>query len=189
MHTELVESLEFTHFLLAFQRIVARRGMPNTVFLQTMQFNSAPSELFMKYGPESSSSRVSVPRAPWWGGWWERMIKVMKISLERSIGLKCLERTRLETALIEVEACINSRPLTFVVDEFSLGHPLSPSHFLVGRGNHLQKVNVSPFVDSSLETNSQKELMEKQRVQFCNRWQNEYLNNYLSLKEEIDMEN
>ncbi|KAK3738122.1 hypothetical protein RRG08_027735 [Elysia crispata] len=100
---------------------------------------TAPSELFMKYGPESSSWRFSVPRAPWWGGWWERMIKVMKISLERSIGLKCLERTRLETALIEVEACINSRPLTFVVDEFSLGHPLSPSHFLVGRGNHLQK--------------------------------------------------
>ena len=104
------------------------------------------------------------------------MIKVMKVSLKRSIGLKCLERERLETALIEVEACINSRPLAFVGDEFSSGHPLSPSHFLVGRGNHLHKINISLFVDSSLETiNSQKELMEKQLIQFWNRWQNEYM--------------
>ncbi|KAK3720743.1 hypothetical protein RRG08_057213 [Elysia crispata] len=130
-----------------------------------MTFKSASTELFMKYGPESSSWRFSVPRTPWWGGWWERMIKVMKISLERRI---CLERTRLETALIEVEVCINSRPL--LGEEFSLVHPLSPSHFLVGRGNHLQKVNISLFVESSLETRSQKELMEKQLIQVCNRW-------------------
>ena len=127
--------------------------MPNTVFSDNaMTFKRASSELFKRYGPESPVWRFSVPRAPWWEGLWERMIKVMKVSLKRGIGLKCLERTRLETALIEVEACINSRPLTFVGDEFSSGHPLFPSHFLVGRGNHLQKVNISPFVDSSLET-------------------------------------
>ncbi|GFO10309.1 tigger transposable element-derived protein 6 [Plakobranchus ocellatus] len=102
------------------------------------------------YGPDSPHWRFSVPRAPWWGGWWERMIKVMKLALKRSVGLKCLERIKLETTLVEVEACINSRPLTFVGDDFDSGHPLSPSHFLLGRGNHLLKVDIPLGVNSTL---------------------------------------
>ena len=64
-----------------------------------------------------------------------------KESLKKTVGLKSLERTELETLLTEVEACLNSRPLTFVRDDIDNGHPLTPSHFLLGRGNHLDKVS------------------------------------------------
>ena len=44
-----------------------------------------------------------------------------------------LTKVELETILLEVEACVNSRPLTFVSDEFDSSRPLTPSHFLTGR--------------------------------------------------------
>ena len=61
------------------------------------------------------------------------MVRVVKSALKKSLGTRCLTRTELETTLQEVEACINSRPLTFVGDEPDSGTPLTPSHFLIGR--------------------------------------------------------
>lgn len=58
------------------------------------------------------------------------MIRSVKLSLRKSIGVKCLSRNELETTLHEIEACINSRPLTFVGEELH-ENPLSPSHFLI----------------------------------------------------------
>ena len=40
---------------------------------------------------------------------------------------------KLETTLQEVEACVNSIPLTFVGDELDYGAPLTTSLFLLGR--------------------------------------------------------
>ncbi|XP_035222580.1 uncharacterized protein LOC118195385 [Stegodyphus dumicola] len=39
----------------------------------------------------------------------------------------------LETVLIEIEAILNSRPLTYVYSEVGEPEPLTPAHFLVGR--------------------------------------------------------
>ena len=152
VHLELVNSLSLTHFLLAFRRFVSRRGLPKTVFSDNAKtFKSASTELLKLYGSNSPYWRFSVPRAPWWGGWWERMVRNMKVSLKKTIGLKSLERTELETLLTEVEACLNSRPLTFVGDDIDNGHPLTPSSFLLGRGSHLDKVSCEPSLDVSPE--------------------------------------
>ena len=48
-----------------------------------------------------------------------------------------LTRGELETSIHEVEACINSRPLTFVSDDVKGLNPLTPSHFLLGRSSVL----------------------------------------------------
>ena len=39
----------------------------------------------------------------------------------------------METTVHEIEACINSRPLTFASGEIEHGNPLTPAHFLIGR--------------------------------------------------------
>ena len=49
------------------------------------------------------------------------------------MGKRSLTRVELETTLHEVEACVPSRPLTFVGDELDSGSPLTPFHFLLGR--------------------------------------------------------
>ena len=45
----------------------------------------------------------------------------------------CLDKVELETCLAEVEACVSSRPLTFVGDEPHSCFPLTPAHFLSSR--------------------------------------------------------
>lgn len=39
-------------------------------------------------------------------------MRSVKSALKKSLGTRCLTKCELETTLIEVEACINSRPLT-----------------------------------------------------------------------------
>ncbi|GFN80939.1 tigger transposable element-derived protein 6 [Plakobranchus ocellatus] len=177
VHLELVNSLSLTHFLLVFRKFVSRRGLPKTVFPDNAKtFKSASTELLKLYGSNSPYWRFSVPRAPWWGGWWERMVRNMKVSLKKTVGLKSPERTELETLLTEVEACLNSRPLTFVGDDIDNGHPLTPSHFLLGRGSHLDKVSCEPSLDVSPELIKEKsKALEGRLDMFWKQWQDEYL--------------
>ena len=178
VHFELVNSMSLTNFLLAFRRFVSRRGLPITVFSDNAKtFKSADAELYKQYGSNSPKWRFSVPRAPWWGGWWERMVKNMKVALKKTIGLKSIEKVELETTLAEIEACLNSRPLTFVGDDLENGHALTPSHFLLGRGSHLKnEVSDEPSIQITGEQMREKgkELEERLKM-FWNRWQNDYL--------------
>jgi len=62
-------------------------------------------------------------------------VRSVKGAVKKSVGMKCLTKAELETVLHEVEACVNSRPLTFLSDEVSEESPLTPSHFLIGKSN------------------------------------------------------
>lgn len=51
-------------------------------------------------------------RAPWWGGVFERMVRMTKRCLKKIVGRAKLTYDELIIAVIEVEAVINSRPLS-----------------------------------------------------------------------------
>ena len=73
----------------------------------------------------------NLERAPWWGGVFERMVKMTKRCLKKMIGRARLTYEELNTVVIEVEAVINSRPLSYVTcDDFE--QPLTPAHLLTG---------------------------------------------------------
>ena len=61
--------------------------------------------------------------------------------LKKTLGQRALTVVELNTLLVEVEACINSRPLTFVSDDSQCAQPLSAAHFLLNR-RHLYQPNV-----------------------------------------------
>ena len=74
----------------------------------------------------------NLPKAPWWGGFFERLIQSTKRCLRKIIGQASFSYDELLTAVIEVEGVLNSRPLSYVsVDD--LDEPLTPSHLLSGR--------------------------------------------------------
>ena len=74
-----------------------------------------------------------VERAPWWGGFWERMAHLVKRCLRKSIGRSSLKHDELNTLLIEVESILNSRPLAYVFDDSEgISYALSLSHLLYG---------------------------------------------------------
>ena len=62
------------------------------------------------------------------------MVKSAKFGLNKTTQKRSLNRAELETTLIEIEACINSRPLTSTDDEdVKEGDILTPNHFLIRR--------------------------------------------------------
>ena len=136
VHLELVDSLSAETTLAALRRFISRRGMPSVLMSDNARGFVAAKDLVVQYfGSEGPTWRFIVPRAPWWGGWWERLIGSVKSGLRRSIGKRSLTHIELETNLFEIEACINSRPLTFVGDDLDSSAPLTPSHFLIGRAS------------------------------------------------------
>ena len=73
-------------------------------------------------------------KAPWWGGFWERLIRITKDCIKRAVGRALLTFEELRTILTEVEAIVNSRPLTYVYDDINgTSYPLSPAQFIYGR--------------------------------------------------------
>ena len=76
--------------------------------------------------------RFNVPRAPWWGGIFERLVRSTKRCLRKVLGQAKFSHDELLTALIEIEMVLNSRPLTYISAD-DLDEPITPSHLLVGR--------------------------------------------------------
>ncbi len=64
------------------------------------------------------------------GGFYERLVGVVKQTLRKSIGKICLNIVQLEPILTEVEAVINSRPLVYVGADLNSGFALTPGDFI-----------------------------------------------------------
>lgn len=68
--------------------------------------------------------------APWIGGFYERLVGLVKRSLRKSLSRRLVTDVQLITVLKEIEATISSRPLVYVGDHVNSMITLTPSHFL-----------------------------------------------------------
>lgn len=136
VHLELLSSLSSETFLQGLRRFVARRGRPaiiysdnGSIFVGTS--NDLRSVDWNKIVQYSSLKKMEwkfiPPAAPWWGGFWERLIGVMKQILRKVLGKALLTYEEMSTVLCDTESVINSRPLTYISDSDSELLPLSPS--------------------------------------------------------------
>ena len=62
------------------------------------------------------------------GGFYERLVVVVKLSLPKAICKVCLTNKQLQTFIKEAEAVINSRPLVYVDED--INSKFTRSHFL-----------------------------------------------------------
>jgi hypothetical protein len=138
VHLELTASLSLDDFLLAFRRFCARRGQPTVVYSDNARtFKGAASRMHLIFPCNAPEWRFIAPASPWWGGFWERLVRSVKSCLRKSLGRQALTRAEMDTVLTEVEGCLNSRPLT-VVSSDEADRLLTPSHFLIGKMVHEQ---------------------------------------------------
>lgn len=119
--------------------------------------------------------RFNLERAPWWGGFFERMVGTVKRCLRKVIGNAKLSYDELNTCLIEVEATINNRPLTYMYEEPG-SEPLTPSHLMYGhRLNALpDSCRIVDNIDSVAISRRYRYLLTK-LDNFWTRWRREYL--------------
>lgn len=122
--------------------------------------------------------KFTTERASHHGGIFEAAVKSAKKHLLRVIGEQKLTFEEYATILAQVEACLNSRPLTKLSDDPSDLAPLTPSHFLVGEANTLFPG------DRLTEVNSNRlgrwELLQQIMQLFWKRWNDEYLHSLIN---------
>jgi len=83
----------------------------------------------------------------------------------------------LRTLLIEIEATINSRPLTYTYDdEEGVSYPLTPAHLIYGRRIAPEPSNRQFEIISTHKSLTKKAQYHKHLLeQFMNSWKKEYL--------------
>lgn len=193
VHLELVSDQTTENFLLALKRFIARRGLCRVIYsdnaktfkradqdLRELWQSIRGSELTSFFTDKGITWKFIVERAAWWGGFWERLVRSVKTCLKRVLGKASLNFEELTTILAEVEAVLNSRPLSYVNSDASEPQPLTPSHFLVGK--RLTSLPPKTMIPPSQATNLSREDMGRrwryrQRIltSFWNRWQRDYL--------------
>ena len=92
------------------------------------------SETFELYSKARSIMRdggFNLKRAPWWGGFFERLIRSVKRCLKKILKNAKLSYEELLTVVTE-ECVLNYRPLTYVSSK-DIEEPLTPSHLMTGR--------------------------------------------------------
>ena len=111
----------------AYRRFSSRRGSLSSITSDNaMTFKAAASML----ASEGVTWQFIVERAPWWGGFWERVVGLTKAALRRTLGASMMMWEELETVLCSVESAINARPLMSVTDDPADKTPLRPNDFL-----------------------------------------------------------
>ena len=64
------------------------------------------------------------------GGFYERLVGLVKKALRKTLGRNLLTLIQLQTLLKEVESVVNSRPLVYVGADINSNVTLTPAHFL-----------------------------------------------------------
>ena len=135
-------NLSVTSFIRCLKRFVARRGLPQRMISDNGKTFKGASKVIKRVMEDPEVSKYlsevedtwqfNVERAPWWG---VRMIGSTKRCLRKIIGQCKLSYDELNTAVIEVEMVINSRPISYkmYITSDDIEEPLTPSHLIVGR--------------------------------------------------------
>ncbi|GFY34967.1 integrase catalytic domain-containing protein [Trichonephila clavipes] len=101
--------------------------------------------------------KLIVERAPWWGGFYERLVKTIKDPLRKILGRELLTFEELSTVLSEVEVIVNHRPLTYVENDPGEPEPLTPAHFLeLGYGDSKYPIHFIERIDATTAKESYK---------------------------------
>ena len=148
VHLEVTSSLDTDSFINAFRHFVCRRGPVRQLRCDQgsnfvggkNEWEKAYDEMdkavleqeFLKHNCDMVSFKFNVPHASHMGGSWERLIRSARAALTSLLSSSGhqLSDDFLHTLIVEVEALINSRPLTPVDVAESDLQPLSPTMLL-----------------------------------------------------------
>lgn len=186
VHLEIATNLDTDSCINAIRRFIARRGRVASLYSDNgTNFVSANKELSKAINMDALHSRLrqrgiswnfNPPTASHMGGAWERMIRSVRQVLS---GLlleygERLDTESLMTLLCEVEAIINSRPLTSMADADD-PEPLSPLHILTGKCNPCSVFHPGQFQRADVFLRRRWRRVQYLAQQFWTRWRREYL--------------
>ncbi|XP_063979910.1 uncharacterized protein LOC135163933 [Diachasmimorpha longicaudata] len=194
VHLELVSRQTTDAFIGAYKRFTGRRGIPEVMYSDNATtFVGAASVLKTLYNQPSRENleiqaalatqgtqwSFSPPRAPHFGGKWEAAVKSTKFHLKRVLGSSTFTYEELNSILIQIEACLNSRPITPMTDDAEDLQALTPGHFLIGEP--LQIIPEPTLLNREPRKLQRWNLVTQKIQQFWSRWARECLQRYQAI--------
>ncbi|XP_018371751.1 PREDICTED: uncharacterized protein LOC108766752 [Trachymyrmex cornetzi] len=187
VHLELSSDLTSDAFLNILKRFIARRGRPNHIYSDNgLNFVGAERELRELFNHKEAKQQIIdnmanehiqwhfiSPRAPHMGGLWEAAVKAVKFHLIRIAGEASLRHEELNTLLVQIEAILNSRPLTPLSADPNNFSVLTAGYFLIGCP--LIAYPEPTITDLNINRLDRWQRVEQLRQQFWLRWTKEYL--------------
>lgn len=147
VHLEAVSNLTSTAFIAALRRFSGRRGQIKHIYSdngtnfvgankilnimnkrEKQQYND---EIIQALTSNGIQWNFNPPSAPHFDGIWEAGVKSAKTHLYK-LGKNSSTYEEFSTLLIQIEACMNSRPLCPMNDDPNNLEILTPGHFLIG---------------------------------------------------------
>ena len=139
VHLEIVLDMTVESFMLAFRKFASRRSLPRRMISDNAStYLAAADELQQLLDSTTLKQALEyhgvtwqfIPkRAPWYGGFWERLIGLTKQALKKTLGRTFVTLPVLEAVVVEIEASLNDRPSAEVDDI----EPFTPAHLVYGR--------------------------------------------------------
>ncbi|XP_045494845.1 uncharacterized protein LOC123693694 [Colias croceus] len=181
VHLEVVASLSTDSAINALRRFIARRGCPAEIWSDNATcFRAANRELTDAWAAleeEAAARRISwrflPPAAPFMAGAWERMVRTVKEALRHTLHEQHPSDETLVTLLAEVEATVNSRPLTHVAVTPDVPPAITPNMILLGSNCYVPP----PCTIEEDQTTARTHWKRAQQLAdtFWRRWVREYL--------------
>lgn len=198
VHLEIVTSLTTDAFIAAFKRFCFMRGFPGRLYSDCgTNFKGASRELNSAFEKAMNSTEFqnliakdriqwnfNSPAAPHFGGLWEAAVKSMKIRLVKIFGNRTPTYEELTTAIYQISAMLNSRPLTPVTDDINDLNVLTPGHFLIG--GSFTSIPAPSLFELNYNRLSRWQQMQQLTEVFWTRWSNDYL---LNLQRRVKWQN
>ena len=160
VHLEVAHSLDTNSFLACFQRFVARRGYPKSVYSdngtnlvagckeikeQLDRWNQV--HISRELSQKEVQWHFNPPAASHMGGVWERLIRSVRSVLQKVLKEQVVSDEQLLTIMVEAEKVLNDRPL-WSPSEDPEAQPLSPSSLLLMRSNSAMPMGLFSKEDS-----------------------------------------
>ncbi|GFS88985.1 integrase catalytic domain-containing protein [Trichonephila clavipes] len=180
-HLEVVSDLTTEAFLACLRRFIARRSKPSVIWSDNATNFKGARNILSEWNEICKSDRIQLfsteegiewsfipPASPHFGGLWEANIKSMKRILLRVAKSAIMNFEELTTLMAQIEAVLNSRPLSPLSSDPNDLNPLTPGHFLT---NCAISSFPEPYTASdSLSYHSRWKLIQSLRDKFWNRW-------------------
>lgn len=189
IHLELVHDLTSDAFIDAFQRFAARRGYCAQIIsdnaktfvgakrqileIEEIFKKSAHSHVFSTRGIEW---KFIMPRSPSQGGSHEVAVKLFKHHLWRVMGSNVLSVIELESLMIRIEGCLNSRPLAIQSDDPNDHIVVTPAQLISGY-SLVAAPPVEPILENEPITNHHLRKIQYWHQNIWRQWQSDYINN------------
>ena len=188
VHIETVNSLTKEDCLDAIKRFTARRGMPQYIYsdnsrtfmgtrgeieFRQLLADDNFSDIIKEFLSSNHINWVTIPpRTPHFGGLWEAAVKSLKRHLYRTIGRQKLTTDTFTTLCCQIEAILNSRPLTTPSMDINDPLALTPGHFLIGKPITSLP---HPATEDTTTLSRKYRCQDKMIRQFWKKWTTDYL--------------